>query len=893
MAKVAPLEHTDFTDNGKTIEADGERQDTASQLAENAVATAVQESPPQLVKANTRHGTTRTVGGTTVRSSPWWWWYDSPVASATRRTLRGRAFSALTMVCLLIALFFGDLWQILQVPSSLELDILLCIIFAIFALEFFGLSLSDFSYLLGFFFWTDFLGTASMAFDISFMAGEDATQPYRVSRTTGQSGGEITFVRAARATRLGARAGRISRVLKILRYLSVMMRDGEETDARQVKMARIISNQLTNVLSTRVAFLTIAVVIVIPVLGMFAYPEVDDSLAAWTEMLNQNARTFHAAWTSQNSTRIDSARALLNAEVLRFSDFYSTLNYGPFKILFGETRGDAFVPRPDILSISIPWTFSNPRRQSSVSIFNQDMLQVYYDLSATKQQEAGAAMGLICFTILVMCAFGLVMSSSISAIALEPLERMLSVVRERCKQIFKYTKDLEDTGEGNTDKDPEEYEDMSPEQASEFMLLEKVIAKLTAIVHLSTNREPEVKEDMNDDEIMALSWMQGVSAATATTSRTTAVVPSRPTMMAATANSLTPCIVAELNTDTFSTLDMVKETKIAVAHFLVTSTEGCSVWVQHNVQDQQLMTFINTVESKYLPNPFHNFAHAIDVEYTVYRYMSLIEADNFLSDVQIFWLLIAAIAHDVGHLGVNNQYLVETTHDLAVRYNDRSPLENMHCAKLFQIASDPEANIFAQLEKDIYKEIRKGMITSILHTDVTKHNEMIKEMSMIYQMNSEAFDSLEPTPAITQSAATTQLVANALLHGSDVGNPMKPWELCQRIAHLILDEFFAQGDLEKAAGIPVQMLNDRDKVNRPNSQLGFIEFVIAPMVVCMVNMFPQLDSLAMYLGQNIQHWFIAWEEEFSPSPDAIAKVKVRVQKVAAQCDGMMRTGDPA
>merc|ERR1712203_456531 len=172
-----------------------------------------------------------------------------------------------------------------------------------------------------------------------------------------------------------------------------------------------------------------------------------------------------------------------------------------------------------------------------------------------------------------------------------------------------------------------------------------------------------------------------------------------------------------------------------------------------------------------------------------------------------------------------------------------------------------------------------GIIMAILHTDVTKHNEMIKEMSLLYQMNSEAFDALDPGPAVTQTQANVALIANAILHGADVGNPMKPWELCYKIAYLCIDEFFAQGDLEKAAGIPVQMLNDRDKVNRPNSQIGFIEFVIAPMVVSMVNMFPQLDSLAMYLGQNIQKWSEVWQEESSPSPEAVAKVNTRVLKV--------------
>ena len=37
------------------------------------------------------------------------------------------------------------------------------------------------------------------------------------------------------------------------------------------------------------------------------------------------------------------------------------------------------------------------------------------------------------------------------------------------------------------------------------------------------------------------------------------------------------------------------------------------------------------------------------------------------------------IIEDVGHLGFNNQFLVATSHELAVIYNDKSPLENMHC----------------------------------------------------------------------------------------------------------------------------------------------------------------------------------------------------------------------
>jgi hypothetical protein len=36
-------------------------------------------------------------------------------------------------------------------------------------------------------------------------------------------------------------------------------------------------------------------------------------------------------------------------------------------------------------------------------------------------------------------------------------------------------------------------------------------------------------------------------------------------------------------------------------------------------------------------------------------------------------LLVGSLAHDVGHPGVNNVYLVKAKHELALQHNDRSP----------------------------------------------------------------------------------------------------------------------------------------------------------------------------------------------------------------------------
>merc|ERR1719163_650277 len=108
---------------------------------------------------------------------------------------------------------------------------------------------------------------------------------------------------------------------------------------------------------------------------------------------------------------------------------------------------------------------------------------------------------------------------------------------------------------------------------------------------------------------------------------------------------------------------------------------------------------------------------------------------------------------------------------------------------------------------------------------------------------------------------------------------MKPWELARKIAYLCVDEFFAQGDLEKALGIAVQMLNDRDKVNRPNSQIGFIEFVVSPLIAAQVKLFPGLYEFGENISSNLKRWDQMWIDEYSPSQEDQDKVKARLAKV--------------
>lgn len=46
----------------------------------------------------------------------------------------------------------------------------------------------------------------------------------------------------------------------------------------------------------------------------------------------------------------------------------------------------------------------------------------------------------------------------------------------------------------------------------------------------------------------------------------------------------------------------------------------------------------------------------------------------------------------------------------------------------FQILSNPSCNIFSNVCEETFKEIRNGMVKSILGTDMAKHKELLDEL---------------------------------------------------------------------------------------------------------------------------------------------------------------------
>lgn len=268
---------------------------------------------------------------------------------------------------------------------------------------------------------------------------------------------------------------------------------------------------------------------------------------------------------------------------------------------------------------------------------------------------------------------------------------------------------------------------------------------------------------------------------------------------------------------------------------------------------ENLIKFLRFIDKSYQPgNAYHNNCHAADVIQTL-NCLFQFGLNKATSALKIFAVLLAAVCHDLDHPGFNNSYQVNARSKLAILYNDKSVLENMHASKVFEKLigeeRDPKIDIFVGLNKSQVNTIRHVMVEAILHTDMTKHFETVNVMKAMALRHEDKQNILN----LDDADETTLFFY--LLHAADISNPTKPAPICVDWADRCLEEFFAQGDLEKKNGLPVSPLCDRETTFRPQSQIGFIKFVIIPTFTVLADFIPEVnDEILPTTRENLAFW---------------------------------------
>ena len=291
------------------------------------------------------------------------------------------------------------------------------------------------------------------------------------------------------------------------------------------------------------------------------------------------------------------------------------------------------------------------------------------------------------------------------------------------------------------------------------------------------------------------------------------------------------------------------------------------------------VNFVNEIKRGYDSNaPYHNSYHAFDVMHVCYLLMTKCRADEYLESFNILSILVAALAHDLGHDGYNNAFHQNTSSDLAVTYNGISILENYSAAYLFRILRKQENNIFGRLNSEEMTKMRTRLIDMILDTDAKNHFMLMTRFKHGLEMKK----------------LSRGLLSSMILHVSDVSNPARPGPIARKWAYAVQTEFFRQGDKEKELSLPQSPFMDREFENLPRMQVAFIDAVVHPVFRLLADFMPLVeDHCIKPLQLNRAFWHSMMQRGISKTDDVISFIESQKKDGAFVLPAIESNGEDA
>ncbi|XP_053306946.1 cone cGMP-specific 3',5'-cyclic phosphodiesterase subunit alpha' [Spea bombifrons] len=300
---------------------------------------------------------------------------------------------------------------------------------------------------------------------------------------------------------------------------------------------------------------------------------------------------------------------------------------------------------------------------------------------------------------------------------------------------------------------------------------------------------------------------------------------------------------------------------------------------------QVLTKWMYTVRKGYRDITYHNWRHGFNVGQTMFTLLMTGKLKKYYSDLEAFAMVAAAFCHDIDHRGTNNLYQMKSQAPLA-RLHGSSILERHHLEFSKTLLEDESLNIFQNLNKRQYENVMRLFEVAIIATDLAlyfkKRTMFQKIVDAAEQMQSEE----EVIKYIITDPTKKEIIMAMMMTGCDLSAITKPWEVQSKVALMVANEFWEQGDLERTVlqQQPIPMM-DRNKGDElPKLQVGFIDFVCTFVYKEFSRFHKEITPMYDGLQNNRVQWKTqadAYDEKMKALEEQIEKKK-QLQETAIQ-----------
>ncbi|KAL1116419.1 hypothetical protein AAG570_004893 [Ranatra chinensis] len=272
--------------------------------------------------------------------------------------------------------------------------------------------------------------------------------------------------------------------------------------------------------------------------------------------------------------------------------------------------------------------------------------------------------------------------------------------------------------------------------------------------------------------------------------------------------------------------------------------------------ENDLPLFVATVCRSYRPNPYHNFEHAFNVTHCMANI--ILRNRNYFNALEMMSLMLATLCHDSDHPGRTNAFFWFRSDKLTQLYKS-SPLENHH--SYMAACMIQECGILKQLSSSNYN-LGTGIFTPSSNTLSRKPllHCLLRLLTFGKTFPAQEFflfgEKVKQYP--TQGLGMIRyLLKGIMMTACDLSGQFKHFAYASKLASNLLEEFYSQGDEERALGLTPMSSMDRTKREMvPADQINFLSLVCLPCVDILSTFFNNTRVLHQ-IGCNLR---TRWQE---------------------------------
>ncbi|XP_037926477.1 probable 3',5'-cyclic phosphodiesterase pde-5 isoform X2 [Hermetia illucens] len=298
-----------------------------------------------------------------------------------------------------------------------------------------------------------------------------------------------------------------------------------------------------------------------------------------------------------------------------------------------------------------------------------------------------------------------------------------------------------------------------------------------------------------------------------------------------------PETIPDIDTVRFNSFQISDMEKVKYTTYMFIDLFGLSKF-----DVKTLLRFSLTIKKNYRRVPYHNWTHGFSVANTMYTIIR--KTKDVFRPVEKLALFIGSLCHDLDHRGKNNKFMLDTASPLAAIYST-STMEHHHFNQTVTILQQDGHNIFAKLNSHEYKQVLGLVKHCILATDLALFFPNRAKLTTLIEEEKFSWSVLEHRLLIQTIAMTA----------SDLSASAKPWDIQIRTVKVIFEEFYQQGDAERAAGrTPIPMMDRSQTDQQAISQVGFLKDICIPCYTLLNRLMPETGELLDMCQANLNRW---------------------------------------